>query len=444
MVWDDDGNAYLDLVAASPRQAPRARPSGGGPRGVDPGRRRSATRPTWSPTRRRCALAERLLRPRTAGTAGLLLPTPAPRPTRPPSRWPGAPGARPWSPPRAPSMAARWARSPLTGQPAKRAPFEPLPGDVTFVPYGDAEALRAAVGPDGRVFLEPVHGEGGVVLAPVGYLEAARQVTRQLGLCPCSTRCRPASAGPAPWFAHQRVGVEPDVLTLAKGLAAASRSVPCIAFGDAASLLAPGQHGATFGGNPVSCAAALAVLDTIETRAWGAGGAAREGPHRRHHGAGHPLVRTVRGAGLMLGVVLVRAGRPRGRAAARERGFLVNAVAADVVRLVPPLVLTDDQVESFLGELPAILDAAAATVRETAGARDDPARHLAHRTAPAHRRADGERGPLADRAGPAARRRGRRRSPRPRCRATSTSSARSRSATATAACLRGARRGRRP
>ena len=259
----------------------------------------------------------------------------------------------------------------LTGQPAKRAPFEPLPGGVSFVPYGDTEALRSAV--DDRtaaVFLEPVLGEGGVVPAPAGYLEAARQVTRQHGALLVLDEVQTGIGRTGAWFAHQRVGVEPDVLTLAKGLGGGLPISACIAFGDAAGLLSPGQHGTTFGGNPVSCAAALAVLDTIENeglreRAERLGKALTAGIT----GLGHPLVRTVRGSGLMLGVVLSEPVAPAVESAARARGFLVNAVAADVVRLVPPLVLTVVQAESFLAALPAVLDAATATVRETEGAR---------------------------------------------------------------------------
>jgi acetylornithine/N-succinyldiaminopimelate aminotransferase len=148
------------------------------------------------------------------------------------------------------------------------------------------------------------------------------------------------------------------VLTLAKGLGGGLPVSACLAFGDAASLLQPGQHGTTFGGNPVSCAAALAVLDTIEAdgllaRAETLGKTLSAGIT----GLGHPLVAGVRGAGLMLGVVLTAPVAAAADAAARRHGFLVNAVAADVIRLVPPLVLTDTQVDSFLRALPAVLDA---------------------------------------------------------------------------------------
>jgi len=250
----------------------------------------------------------------------------------------------------------------LTGQPAKRAPFEPLPGGVSFVPYGDAAALTAAVdGGTAAVVLEPVLGEGGVVPAPAGYLETAREVTRASGALLVLDEVQTGIGRTGAWFAHQAAGVEPDVLTLAKGLGGGLPVSACLAFGDAAALLQPGQHGTTFGGNPVSCAAALAVLDTIEAdgllqRAESLGKALSAGIT----GLGHPLVATVRGSGLMLGIVLTAPVAAEVETAARKHGFLVNAVAPDVVRLVPPLVLTDPQADSFLSALPKVLDAATA------------------------------------------------------------------------------------
>ena len=252
----------------------------------------------------------------------------------------------------------------LTGQPAKRAPFEPLPGGVSFVPYGDAAALTAAVdGGTAAVVLEPVLGEGGVVPAPAGYLETAREVTRASGALLVLDEVQTGIGRTGAWFAHQSAGVEPDVLTLAKGLGGGLPVSACLAFGDAAALLQPGQHGTTFGGNPVSCAAALAVLDTIEAdgllqRAESLGKALSAGIT----GLGHPLVATVRGSGLMLGIVLTAPVAAEVETAARKHGFLVNAVAPDVVRLVPPLVLTDPQADSFLSALPKVLDAATAAV----------------------------------------------------------------------------------
>ena len=255
----------------------------------------------------------------------------------------------------------------LTGQPAKRAPFEPLPGGVSFVPYGDTPALLDALGPTtAAVVLEPVLGEGGVVPAPQGYLQAARRATRAAGALLVLDEVQTGIGRTGAWFAHQDAGVDPDVLTLAKGLGGGLPVSACLAFGDAATLLTPGQHGTTFGGNPVSCAAALAVLDTIE----------RDGLLQRAESLGktlsagltapgHPLVADVRGAGLMLGVVLTAPVAAAVEAAARARGFLVNAVLPDVVRLVPPLVLTDAQVQAFLAAFPAALDDVA-TVAATA------------------------------------------------------------------------------
>jgi acetylornithine aminotransferase len=257
----------------------------------------------------------------------------------------------------------------LTGQKAKRAPFEPLPEGVAFVPYGDEPALLSAVGEwTAAVVLEPVLGEGGVLPAPPGYLEAARQVTRQHGALLVLDEVQTGIGRTGAWFAHQTAGVEPDVLTLAKGLGGGLPVSACIVFGAATSLLVPGQHGTTFGGNPVACAAALAVLDTIERdgllgRAESLGKSIAAGVT----GLGHPLVATVRGAGLMLGIVLTAPVAAEVEAAARQRGFLVNAVAPDVIRLVPPLVLTDTQADAFVSALPGILDAATVTATRPHG-----------------------------------------------------------------------------
>jgi acetylornithine aminotransferase len=248
----------------------------------------------------------------------------------------------------------------VTGQPDKRAPFEPLPGGVDFVPYGDPDALAAALGPGtGTVLLEPVQGEAGVNPAPPGYLAAARAATRNHGALLVLDEVQTGIGRTGTWFAHQRDGVEPDVVTLAKGLGGGLPIGACLAFGDAAGLLAPGQHGTTFGGNPVACAAALAVLDTVEREDL-AGRAKDLGERIRAAvtGLGHPLVVGVRGAGLMLGVVLTAPVAPAVETAARRGGYLVNAVAPDVVRLVPPLVVTDAQVDGFLAALPEWLAAA--------------------------------------------------------------------------------------
>jgi acetylornithine aminotransferase len=248
----------------------------------------------------------------------------------------------------------------LTGQPAKRDSFRPLPGDVTHVPFGDVAALRHAVSTDtAMVILEPVIGEGGVLPAPAGYLAAAREVTAATGTLLVLDEVQTGIARTGSWFAHQAEGVAPDVITLAKGLGGGMPIGACIAFGAAADLLGPGSHGSTFGGNPVCCAAALAVLDTIA--ADDLCGRAKELGARLRTGVealGHPLVEGVRGSGLLLGIVLTDEVARGAELALRQAGFLVNAVAPGVLRLAPPLVLTDEQADAFLAALPAALDAA--------------------------------------------------------------------------------------
>ncbi|MEU4895874.1 acetylornithine transaminase [Streptomyces sp. NPDC044780] len=247
----------------------------------------------------------------------------------------------------------------LTGQPAKQDPFRPLPGDVTHVPYGDVEALRAAVTTDTAfVIVEPIQGENGVIVPPAGYLAAAREITRATGTLLVLDEIQTGIGRTGHWFEHQAQGVEPDVVTLAKGLGAGLPIGATIAFGPAAELLTPGQHGSTFGGNPVACAAALAVLETIA--ADGILDRVKRSGERLRNGIeslDHALVDRVRGAGLLLGIVLTESLAPQVQQAAQDAGLLVNAVAPDVVRLAPPLVVADDEVDTFLRELPAVLDA---------------------------------------------------------------------------------------
>lgn len=250
----------------------------------------------------------------------------------------------------------------LTGQPAKQEPFLPLPGDVTHVPYGDTDALRAAVTSDtALVVLEPIQGENGVVVPPDGYLAAAREITRATGTLLVLDEIQTGIGRTGHWFEHLAQGVAPDIVTLAKGLGGGLPIGATLAFGEAADLLTPGQHGSTFGGNPVSCAAALAVLDALAAEGV-LEGVVRKGALLRDGIAAlrHPLVDHVRGAGLLLGIVLSEPLAPDVQRAAQEAGLLVNAVAPDVVRLAPPLIITEDEVDAFLRALPGVLDAAAA------------------------------------------------------------------------------------
>ena len=248
----------------------------------------------------------------------------------------------------------------LTGQPSKRAPFEPLPGDVTHVPYGDVDALARVVDSGtAAVFLEPIMGEGGVVTPPPGYLAAARKITAEHGALLVLDEVQTGVGRTGSFYAHRHDGVTPDVVTLAKGLGGGLPIGACLAIGPAAGLLTPGLHGSTFGGNPVCTAAALAVLKTLAdddliARADVLGKSLRHGVEA----LGHPLVDHVRGRGLLRGIVLTAPQAKTVEAAAREAGFLVNAATPEVVRLAPPLVVTEAQIEAFVTALPAILDAA--------------------------------------------------------------------------------------
>jgi acetylornithine aminotransferase len=246
----------------------------------------------------------------------------------------------------------------VTGKESIRAPFEPFGFDVRWVDYGDATALANAV--DDRVagvILEPTQGEGGVIPAPAGYLAAARRACDDAGALLVLDEIQSGIGRTGAWFAHQAEGVTPDVMTLAKGLGGGLPIGACVGFGEAGSALVAGDHGSTFGGNPIACAAALAVLETIESQdllknvkavgeTLASGIAAIE----------HPLLSGVRGSGLWLAAVLTQAKAPQVVNAARQAGFLVNAVQPDAVRLAPPLILTQDEATGFVAALPAVLD----------------------------------------------------------------------------------------
>ena len=248
----------------------------------------------------------------------------------------------------------------LTGQPAKRDPFEPMPPGVVFVPYGDPAALESVVDADtAAVFLEPIQGESGVVIPPEGYLQAARAITAAQGALLVLDEVQTGIGRTGTWFAHQSVGVVPDLVTMAKGLGGGLPLAACIGIGRAAHLLRPGQHGSTLGGNPVCCAAALAVLRTIAADGL-LDHAARLGKEIAAEVTAlrHPLVSSVNAAGLLIGIGLISPVAAAVVTAAREAGFLVNAAVPDRLRLAPPLVLTEAQAHEFIAAFPAILDGA--------------------------------------------------------------------------------------
>jgi acetylornithine aminotransferase len=258
----------------------------------------------------------------------------------------------------------------LTHKPAYREPFEPLPGNVVHVPYGDLDALDQAVDQHtAAVFLEPIQGEAGVRTPPPGYLSAARELTRAAGALLVLDEIQTGMGRTGAWFAHQlpavlgagEAPVVPDVVTVAKGLGGGIPIGALVALGpEAAGLLSAGQHGSTFGGNPVATAAGLATLHVIERDGLLAN-ATSTGDHLAAaiDSLADPLIAGVRGYGLLRAIQF---NRPVAAATARHlltAGFIVNAVAPDALRLAPPLILTTDQADTFVAALPAALAAAA-------------------------------------------------------------------------------------
>jgi acetylornithine aminotransferase len=245
----------------------------------------------------------------------------------------------------------------LTGKASIREPFAPFGADVRFVPYGSEEALRAAVTEEcAAVFLEPTQGEGGVVPAPEGYLTAARRICDETGAALVLDEIQSGIGRTGVWFQHQREGVRPDVITLAKGLGGGLPIGACVGLGAYATAFGKGDHGSTFGGNPVSCAAALAVLDTIDKEgllesAGTVGDLLADGITQ----TGHPLLAGVRGSGLWRAMVLSEPKAADVESAARDAGFLVNAVQPNAIRIAPPLIITPEEAGTFVAALPEIL-----------------------------------------------------------------------------------------
>lgn len=253
-----------------------------------------------------------------------------------------------------------------TGQPAKHAPFAPLAGFVDHVPHDDPAALQAAVTDDTcAVLLEVVQGEGGVRPLSDAMLTAARDACDAHGALLLVDEVQTGIGRTGPWFAFQASPVVPDVITVAKALANGLPLGACIARGAAATVFEPGDHATTFGGNPVTCAAANAVIDTIEaekvlTTAEVRARRLRQGLERL--AASVPLVAGVRGRGLLLGLVLAEPVAAGVVAACADRFLLVNAVAPDVVRLAPPLTVSRQEVDLALAALEESLSEVAGTV----------------------------------------------------------------------------------
>lgn len=240
----------------------------------------------------------------------------------------------------------------LTGQPDKQEPFKPLPSGVEYYPYGDIEALREMVDDDtAAIFLESIQGETGVIPAPDGFLAAVRELCDAHEILMVVDEVQAGMGRTGQWFGFQHeAGVLPDVTTMAKGLGGGLPIGATLAL-PKAQLLAKGMHGTTFGGNPVVCAAANAVIDTIESEDL-LDNVATQSQAIRDGLADHPSVQTIRGRGLMLGIVL---DAPLDLDPL-DYGLIVNKPQPDVIRLVPPLNISADEVQRGVTKIRQMLD----------------------------------------------------------------------------------------
>ncbi|GAT88516.1 acetylornithine aminotransferase [Paenarthrobacter nicotinovorans] len=250
----------------------------------------------------------------------------------------------------------------LTAKEAYRAPFEPLPGGVVHIPFNDIDALRAAVDDStAAVFLEPIQGEAGVRPLSTEYLRAAREATSAAGALLILDEVQTGIGRTGKWLASEDAGIVPDAVTLAKGLGGGFPVGALVTFGSTTSaLLSAGQHGTTFGGNPVATAAALATLHAIESQ-----GVLQNvlavGAHLRDGLAAHEAVTEVRGEGLLIGFDVDADVAPAMVTAALDAGFIINSPGPRTIRLAPPLILTIEQADRFLTALPALISTAKAT-----------------------------------------------------------------------------------
>lgn len=236
----------------------------------------------------------------------------------------------------------------LTGQPSKRDPFKPLIKGITHVPYGDMGAMLKKVNKKtAMVIVEPIMGEAGVIVPPHGYLQALRELCDETGALLVFDCVQTGMGRTGDWFGYEYSMIKPDVITLAKGLGGGLPLGAMIALGDAATLFQPGDHGSTFGGNPVTTAAALAVIDTIESK----------GLLERAGSAGVELmaelalidgVKSVRGAGLLIGIEFSKPIAKQVTALCQKNGVLVNGNSDTVIRIAPALTVTDKEIAQFV------------------------------------------------------------------------------------------------
>ena len=236
----------------------------------------------------------------------------------------------------------------LTGQPSKREPFLPLIKGIKHVPFGDIDAMRKAVSKKtAMVIIEPIMGEAGVIVPPADYLQELRKLCDKNGALLVIDAVQTGMGRTGDWFGYEYSGIKPDVITLAKGLGGGLPLGAMIALGKAADLFQPGDHGSTFGGNPVTTAAGLAAIEFIESKKI-LGKVEKQGAHLIQELALIPGVKEVRGAGLLLGIELESLKAAVVSDAMREAGVLVNAANATTIRIAPALIVTDAQITKFI------------------------------------------------------------------------------------------------
>jgi acetylornithine aminotransferase len=236
----------------------------------------------------------------------------------------------------------------LTGQPSKREPFLPLVKGVKHVPYGDIDAMRKAVTKKtAMVIIEPIMGEAGVIVPPADYLQELRLLCDKNGALLVIDAVQTGMGRTGDWFGYEYSGITPDVITLAKGLGGGLPLGAMIALGKAADLFQPGDHGSTFGGNPVTTAAGLAAIKFIETQEI-LSKVEKQGAHLMQELALIPGVKEVRGAGLLLGIELESLKASDILDAMRAAGVLVNAANTTTIRIAPALIVSDAQINKFI------------------------------------------------------------------------------------------------
>jgi len=236
----------------------------------------------------------------------------------------------------------------LTGQPSKREPFLPLLKNVKHVPYGDVDAMRRSISKKtAMVIVEPIMGEAGVIVPPDDYLQQLRQLCDKTGALLVIDAVQTGMGRTGDWFGYEYSGITPDVITVAKGLGGGLPLGAMIALGRAADLFEPGEHGSTFGGNPITTSAALAVIKTIESKKI-LKKVQRQGRSLIQELALIPGVLQVRGAGLLIGIELVSANSQEITQKLLARGVLVNAANATTIRIAPALIVSEAQIKKFV------------------------------------------------------------------------------------------------